>query len=223
MIATVLFTTSKIHIVLHCRVQSCLVFTRLRFASPLLGSRRVSPCASSGTEETLGGAKGDHSKVGDGEFATRVHGWASRRSLLFDAERRGKRSHAERGDEVALAWAEKRPLGEKGLFFENVITDSHLLSFLGGRDCSNAVPGKEKRQSCRSRPGLVDREARFDRGTGGWPFASSTRRKALSWDGIRDWEGDGFCCIRLILSHFSRGKSICLEKVVTEHTPNLDF
>ena len=76
----------------------------------------------------------------------------------------------------------------KGVFSENVITDSHLLSFLGGRDCSNAVRGKEKRQRCGGRPDLVGREAQFDRGTGRWPFASSARRKALSWGGIRDWE-----------------------------------
>ena len=34
MITTVLFNSSKIHIVLHCRVQSCHAFTRLRHASP---------------------------------------------------------------------------------------------------------------------------------------------------------------------------------------------
>ena len=32
-----------------------------------------------------------------------------------------------------------------------------------------------------------------------------------------------FVSFRLILSHFWSGKQICLEKVMTEHTPNLDF
>ena len=138
--------------------------------------------ASSGTEETFRGAKCDHSKRGDGEFPSRVHGRAWRRFWFDDAERRGGR-----GDEMALGWAEKRPLGEKGRFFENVITDSHLLSFLGGRDCSNAVRGKEKRQRCRGRPDLVGRGASSTVGRGSGRLRRA-RRKALSWGGIRDWE-----------------------------------
>jgi hypothetical protein len=57
--------------------------------------------------KTLRGAKGDHLK------------------------RRGECSHAERRNEIASTWAEKRLWEREESFFENVITDCHLLSFFG--------------------------------------------------------------------------------------------
>jgi len=167
LITTVLFATSKIHIVLHCRVQSGHRFTRLRHVSP----------------------------------SCRELGWACALSPGSGESNLRRRR---------LARAKQRLWEREESFFENVITDYHLLSFLGRRDRSNAVVGNEKRQKSQSRPGVVGREARFRRGTEIRPVASDLRRKALAWWELHDWEWDRFLCIRPISSHFSCGEQTWL-------------
>jgi hypothetical protein len=86
-----------------------------------------------------------------------------------------------------LVSGEERPLGEKGDFFENVITGSHLPSLLSAGDRSNALWGNEKRQKSRSRSGLVGGDPLCNRETPIGHFASSLRWKALARGEIRDW------------------------------------
>ena len=156
LIETVLFVTSNIHIVPHCRVQSGRAFAA---SSPRVAIMRVAesvsvrfrgkekdPSTSSG--RPFGERGATIGKRVDGEFShacSRV-GVASLVVRRRGASGRAFPRRAWERDGLGPGW--ETPLGEREeiTFFENVITDSHLLSFLGRRDRSNAVQGNEKRQ-----------------------------------------------------------------------------